>query len=192
MEAYVSRKNNPFSDQQSLHALKAIGANLVDACNEPHNHKAREAMMLASTNAGIAFSNSSVTIIHGMSRPIGARFHVPHGMSNAMLCPILTEFSIPGAVPRYAEVSRTLGMCDVGVSDEDAAAALPAGLQDLCTNLQVPTFQEFGIEADQFRDLTTSMASAALASGSPNNNPVIPTQEEVEGLYQKIWNSGSK
>jgi alcohol dehydrogenase class IV len=59
-------------------------------------------MMHASTNAGITFSTSSVRIIHGMSRPIGARLHVPRGMSNAMLCPILTGFSIPGAVPRYA------------------------------------------------------------------------------------------
>jgi len=190
MEAYVSRKNNPFSDQQSLHALSAIGGNLVDACNEPENHKAREAVMLASTNAGMAFSNSSVTIIHGMSRPIGARFHVPHGMSNAMLCPILTEFSLPGAVSRYADCARALGMCPVGVSDEDAAAALPVGLQEMCTTLQVPTFQDFGIKADQFHGLKSTMAEAALASGSPNNNPVIPTQQEVEDLYQKIWASG--
>jgi alcohol dehydrogenase class IV len=192
MEAYVSKKNNPFSDQQALNALNAIGSNLADACNDPNNHKARKAVMLASTNAGMAFSNSSVTLIHGMSRPIGARFHVPHGMSNAMLCPILTEFSLPGAVSRYADCARALGMCDTGVSDEDAAAALPGGLQNLCASLAVPTFQDFGIKADQFHSLTSSMASAALASGSPNNNPVIPTQQEVESLYQKIWDYGAK
>ena len=58
-------------------------------------------MMLAATQAGVAFSNSSVALVHGMSRPIGARFHVPHGMSNAMLLPAVTEFSVPAAVERY-------------------------------------------------------------------------------------------
>merc|ERR1719420_991767 len=111
MEAYVSRKANPLSDTFALEALRNIGRSLRTACPDGQNHEAREAMMLASTQAGIAFSNSSVTLIHGMSRCIGANFHVPHGLSNAMLAPLVTKFSVPGAVDRYADVGRSLGFC---------------------------------------------------------------------------------
>lgn len=93
MEAFVSRKRNPFADSFALQSLQAIGSSLRTACTEPENHEARERMMLASTQAGIAFSNSSVTLIHGMSRPIGANFHVPHGLSNAMLAPLVRHTS---------------------------------------------------------------------------------------------------
>eukprot|EP00658_Telonema_sp_P-2_P035254 TRINITY_DN25670_c0_g1_i3.p1 TRINITY_DN25670_c0_g1~~TRINITY_DN25670_c0_g1_i3.p1 ORF type:complete len:353 (-),score=85.65 TRINITY_DN25670_c0_g1_i3:104-1162(-) len=119
LEAYVSKKANLFSDQMALSALKAIGEHLVTACNEPENAKAREAMMMASTCAGVAFSNASVTMVHGMSRPIGAHFHVPHGMSNAMLVPAVTEWSVEHNVPRYAEAARVLGFSTPGCSDED-------------------------------------------------------------------------
>ena len=65
--------------------------------------------MLGATQAGLAFSNSSVALVHGMSRPIGAHFHVPHGLSNAMLLPAITRFSVPGAEARYAEAARRVG-----------------------------------------------------------------------------------
>ena len=110
IEAYVSRRANAFADSFALSAMRAIWMNLPIACFEPQNRAAREAMMLAATQAGIAFSNSSVALVHGMSRPIGAKFHVPHGMSNAMLLPAVTEFSISAAVERYAECARVMGM----------------------------------------------------------------------------------
>jgi len=87
LEAYVSRKANPFTDSVALTAMRAINQNIRTACDEPGNIEAREAMMLAATQGGIAFANASVTLIHGMSRPVGALFHVPHGLSNAMLLP---------------------------------------------------------------------------------------------------------
>jgi alcohol dehydrogenase len=89
VEAYVSRKANPFSDSLALAAISAIGANLRRVYATPGDRKARAAMMLASPNifrstqAGIAFSNASVALIHGMSRPIGAHFHVAHGLTNS-------------------------------------------------------------------------------------------------------------
>ncbi len=87
IEAYVSKLANPFADGFALAAMRAIWKNLPTAYFDPQNRPAREAMMLAATQAGIAFSNSSVALVHGMSRPIGAKFHVPHGLSNAMLLP---------------------------------------------------------------------------------------------------------
>ena len=106
LEAYVSRRANPFSDALAISAMRLIGANLRTAFHEPRNAEAREAMMLGATQAGLAFSNASVALVHGMSRPIGAHFHVPHGLSNAMLLPTVTRFSLNAALPRYAQAAR--------------------------------------------------------------------------------------
>jgi alcohol dehydrogenase class IV len=108
IEAYVSKLANPFADGFALAAMRTIWRHLPTACFDPQNRRAREAMMLAATQAGIAFSNSSVALVHGMSRPIGARFHVPHGLSNAMLLPAVTAFSIDAAKRRYADCARAM------------------------------------------------------------------------------------
>mmetsp|Transcript_11415 Transcript_11415/g.22391 ORF Transcript_11415/g.22391 Transcript_11415/m.22391 type:complete len:395 (-) Transcript_11415:306-1490(-) len=189
MEAYVSKRRNPFSASMSLAALSKIGRNLREVCINPTNAAAREAMMLASTEAGIAFSNSSVTLIHGMSRPIGAEFHVPHGLSNAMLAPKVTEFSVPGAVAEYAECARVMGMAEHGSSDSSAVDKLIQGLYDLNTDLKIKTMSQWGIDSSAFQKAIPKMAKDALASGSPNNNPKVPTQEEVEQLYKNIYAS---
>src|SRR6202042_1335863 len=144
IEAYVSRRANAFSDSFALSAMRAIWINLPKAYFEPQNREAREAMMLAATQAGIAFSNSSVALVHGMSRPIGAKFHVPHGMSNAMLLPAVTEFSISGDVGRYAECARVMGIVPADVSEDEAVSELVRNLHKLNRELKVPTPAEFG------------------------------------------------
>ena len=191
MEAFVSKRRNAFSDGLALTAINRIATSLRVACEDPNNTTARESMMLAATEAGMAFSNASVTLIHGMSRPIGALFHVPHGMSNAMLAPLVTSFSIPGAVSRYAQVARAAEFAPLtGTSDEDAAAMLPVGLYHLCKDLKVPLLSQFGREGitrERFAHVVPKMAKDALASGSPGNNPLVPTAEQIERLYQDIY-----
>ena len=109
LESYISRRANVISDTHALHAMALIGANLRDAYREPKNAKAREGMMLGASVAGMSFTNSSVALVHGMSRPIGAHFHVPHGLSNAMLFPAITRFSLASApLPRYATAARAI------------------------------------------------------------------------------------
>merc|ERR1711907_850598 len=192
LEAYVSKKANSFSDKNALAALESIGEHLITACEEPDNHKAREAMMLASTQAGIAFSNASVTLVHGMSRPIGAYFHVPHGMSNAMLVPKITEWSVASNVERYATAARVLGMATPESSDQDAADGLADKLYALNSLLSVPTLQQFGVTEDLFTTSFEQMSVEAIASGSPGNNPRVPSTEEVAVLYKEIWAEGQE
>lgn len=191
MEAFVSKKRNSFSDGLALTAINRIATSLRIACENPQNKTARESMMLAATEAGMAFSNASVTLIHGMSRPIGALFHIPHGMSNAMLAPLVTAFSVPGAVSRYAQVARAAEFAPLtGMSDEDAAALLPMGLYNLCKDLQVPLISQFGkqgIASDNFISVIPKMANDALASGSPLNNPLVPNAAQIENLYRDIY-----
>src|SRR5580693_4062083 len=188
IEAYVSRRANPFADSFALSAMRAIWINLPKAYFEPQNREAREAMMLAATQAGIAFSNSSVALVHGMSRPIGAKFHVPHGMSNAMLLPAVTEFSVPAAVERYAECARVMGMVRPGTASNEGATALIQNLHELNKKLEVPTPGEFGIDRRAWDESIPTMAQQALASGSPANNPRVPSPQEIEQLYHEIWN----
>ncbi|WP_193540172.1 iron-containing alcohol dehydrogenase [Rhodopila globiformis] len=187
LEAYVSKRANPISDALALSAMALIGANIRTAYAEPHNAAAREAMMLAATEAGLAFSNSSVALVHGMSRPIGAHFHVPHGLSNAMLLPAITRFSVPGAAARYAEAARRIGFARDGDNDDTAAARLVSGLEALNRDLSVPTPAAYGIDEAAWTGKMALMAEQALASGSPGNNPRVPSAEEIVGLYREVW-----
>ncbi len=187
LEAYVSKRANPVSDALALSAMSLIGANVRLAYSEPRNAAAREAMMLGATEAGLAFSNSSVALVHGMSRPIGAHFHVPHGLSNAMLLPAITRFSVPGAEPRYAEAARRVGFAASTDGDAVAAAKLITGLEQLNRDLSVPTPAEYGIDEAAWSGKMALMAEQALASGSPANNPKVPTAEQIVGLYREVW-----
>lgn len=187
IEAYVSRKANLYSDAQALSAMALIAPNLRMVFADPSNERARESMMLGSTLAGIAFSNASVALVHGMSRPIGAAFHVPHGLSNAMLLPSVTAFSIPSAKVRYAQCARAMGVATQSDSDELANDKLLNELRALNLDLQVPTPADFGIDKATFMAMTTTMAEQALASGSPGNNPRIPTIDEMVELYGALW-----
>ncbi|WP_159124382.1 iron-containing alcohol dehydrogenase [Acinetobacter variabilis] len=187
IEAYVSKKASPYSDAQAIAAMKLIGPNLQIAYHEPGNESAREKMMLGSTFAGIAFSNASVALVHGMSRPIGAFFHVPHGLSNAMLLPMITEFSIQAAPERYADCAKAMGVAHIDDSHEVANQKLVQALAEINKDLKVPTLAEFGVDRKYFDEVVQTMAEQALASGSPSNNPIIPTIAEMISLYKQLW-----
>jgi alcohol dehydrogenase class IV len=122
-----------------------------------------------------------------MSRPIGAFFHVPHGMSNAMLLPRITEFSIPGCPERYADCAVAMDFAEADASIDVACEQLMKGLYTLCADLQVPSLSAFGVDAARFEALVPTMAQQALASGSPANNPRLPEQQEIEALYREVW-----
>ncbi len=187
MESYVSKKASLYSDTQALAAMKLLGPNLRRAYHDGGDRQAREAMMLGSTLAGVAFSNASVALVHGMSRPIGAFYHVPHGLSNAMLLPAVTEFSIPAAPDRYADCARAMGVAEVTDSDEVANSKLMTELHAINAELQVPSPEQFGISREHFFGNLETMAEQALASGSPGNNPRVPSAAEIIDIYKALW-----
>jgi alcohol dehydrogenase class IV len=187
IEAYVSAKRNSFSDGMARLAMAALAKHLRTAYKEPDNREAREACMLAATQAGLAFSNASVCLVHGMSRPIGAFFHVPHGLSNAMLLAAVTAYSIEAAPDRYADCARYMGVASAQDGDDTANEKLLAELRRLNADLQVPSPKEFGIDEQRYFGLLQTMAEQALASGSPGNNPRVPQIEEMVSLYKEIW-----
>ncbi|MCC7283064.1 MAG: iron-containing alcohol dehydrogenase [Acetobacteraceae bacterium] len=187
LEAFVSRRANPHADALAKAAMGLIAPTLRTVYAEPANEAARERMMLGAMQAGMAFSASSVALVHGMSRPIGAHFHVPHGLSNAMLLPAVARFSAPAALSRYAEAARAMAIAAAGEGDQAAVARLSEELASLNRDLDVPTPRKFGIDPARWRALAPTMADQALASGSPANNPLVPTREEILGLYEEVF-----
>lgn len=187
IEAYVSRRANAFSDAMALSAMRLIAPNIRTACAQPDNRTAREAMMVGAHHAGVAFSNASVALVHGMSRPIGAFFHVPHGLSNAMLLPAITAFSAPSALGRYAACARAMGVAREDEGDQAAVARLIAELTALNADLDVPTPRSHGISQTQWTGLVPEMARQAIASGSPANNPRVAELAEIEALYHAVF-----
>jgi alcohol dehydrogenase class IV len=188
IEAYVSRRANVLSDACALACIGYVARHLRTAFAEPNNRSAREGMMAAACQGGMAFSNSSVCLVHGMSRPIGAHFHVPHGLSNAVLLPDVTRFSLPGAGRRYAIVARAIGAAAETASDAQAGEALTSYLVELNSALGIGRLRDVisGGRAALEAKLP-EMADAALASGSPQNNPRAPTKDELIELYQQAW-----
>lgn len=188
IEAYVSRKAQALTDPLALKCIELTARHLRTAWNEPDNRIAREGMMLAATLGGMAFSNSSVCLVHGMSRPIGAVFHLPHGLSNAILLPTVTRFSIDAATIRYATIARTVGCAGSYTPDKQACEALIAWLEKLNTDLELPRLSECrGVSAKKMDSSVEKMAADALASGSPANNPRVPTVAEIVELYRQAW-----
>jgi len=186
IEAYVSRKATALTDPLALQCIRLVTEHLETAWREPRSPAAREGMMLAATLGGMAFANSSVALVHGMSRPIGAVFHVPHGLSNAVLLPTVTRFSLPGARQRYAEVARVMRLATAADSDAQAGKKLVEGLAALNSRLEIPRLGEcHGVERAKFETVKVKMAGDAMASGSPQNNPVVPTPDQIVALYNE-------
>ena len=125
--------------------------------------------------------------VHGMSRPIGVFFHVPHGLSNAMLLPAVTAFSADAAGDRYADCARAMGVAAAGDPTPVAITKLVDALYRRNRELQVPSPKQYGLSEHKYFEAIPVMTAQALASGSPQNNPRVPTADEIAQLYREVW-----
>lgn len=187
VEAYTSRKAQTMSDTFAMSAVKRIFRYLPTAFHDGQNEEARIQMSVAALEAGIAFNNASVTLIHGMSRPIGALFHVAHGLSNAMLMKECLSFALEGAYGRFAELGRAVGAAESSDSDQAAAEKFLKAVVALTEELETPTLEEFGIDKEEFFRVIEKMAYDAMESGSPQNTQREITQADVEQMYRNLW-----
>jgi len=187
IEAYVSKKATMFSDRMALDTIRLVQENIYAVDKDPKDLKAREGLMLAATLGGLAFSNASICLVHGMSRPLGSNFKVPHGLSNAMLLPTITEFSIDHARSRYADCSRAGNFALPTDNDDTACEKLIKGLYKINNDFDVPSMKTFGIDEKNFEGELENMATDAEVSGAPNLNPRVPTVNEMIDLYGKAW-----
>lgn len=187
VEAYTSRKAQPLSDVFALSAAKRIFTWLPEAFRNGGNLQAREEMSLAALEAGIAFNNASVTIVHGMSRPIGALFHVPHGISNAMLLENCLSYVLDGAYERFGRLGREIGAAGENVGDREAAERFLTAAADICRTCEIPTLEEYGIERESYTRVIDKMAEDAMASGSPSNTRKEIGIEDVRAIYAGLY-----
>ena len=215
IEAYTSKKAQPLSDTFALSACRRIFGHLRTAWGQGDNEESRTEMSLAALEAGMAFNNASVTIVHGMSRPIGALFHVPHGISNAMLLNVCLKYVLDGAeagkmgvadsgalagaeagalndaadsvVQRFADIAVTCGFAKEIEPAHDAATKLLHEVEQLLQDIGIPTLAEYGIDKGEFMKAVPKMASDAFASGSPSNTRREVSAKIMEELYRKLW-----
>ena len=184
IEAYVSVKAQPISDLFCLAAIELIAGNLQQAWADGKNLEARENTMMGALMGGIAFSNSSVALVHGMARPIGAYFHVRHGASNATLLGTVMEFSLEGNPTRYARIAEAMGVDINGLSEMEAAQRGAEAVKKLIKDIKIPSLRELGVAKEKLDQLAPKMSEDAIASGSPANNPRQASKEEIIELYK--------
>ena len=186
-EAYTSRRANSLSDTFALSAIKRIVKYLPAAYQNGSDVKAREEMAIGALEAGIAFNNASVTVVHGMSRPIGALFHVPHGTSNAMLDEACFAYVLDGNYKKFGDLARAVGAARPEDEDEAAARKFLDVVRSLCETCHIPTLAEYGIDKEQFFARMDKMADDALESGSPANTAKELTKADILAIYRSLW-----
>lgn len=190
IEAFVSVKSYSVPDDYARTAIRRIADSFPKAWANGDDIEARTEMMIGQLQAGQAFTNSSVALVHGMARPLGAQLHIPHGLANALVLPYVMEFSAMAATEKYAEVARLLDAADEAVPDREAAKRASDAVLELCATVKLSSYlSEFGEIPDReaYLGVVPKMASDAIDSGSPDNNPRKPTESEIEELFIRIY-----
>jgi alcohol dehydrogenase class IV len=190
IEAYTALKAFPMSDIFAVSVVKKIFDNIHEVYTNGSNMKARSAMATAALEAGIAFSNASVTIVHGMSRPIGALFHIAHGLSNAQLLGVCLKYLKSGAIAQLCDLAKAIGVYRSGLTPEEGADAFVAATNALLRTLNIKTLQDCGVKEAEFFQNIPKMAGDALASGSPGNTRRTPSTDDIMALYKELWQEG--
>ena len=182
IEAYTSRyKKNPMSDQLARKALALLSANVRTVCRDGGNLAARSDMLLGSMLAGMAFANAPVAAVHALAYPIGAVFHVPHGLSNALVLMGVVRFNLFHAEALYAELAPILDPSAAGLPAKVAARRFVDSLASICRDCGVPaTLAEVGIaEKDLGRLAEDAMKQTRLLV----NNPREVTYADAYAIY---------
>ena len=188
IESYTCIKHTPVTDLYCLDAIKRIFKYLPVAVKDGTDKVARENMSIAAYEAGVAINTSPTTIVHGMSRPIGAVFHVPHGISNAMLLVECLRAVLSGAYSRFAELAVLVGAAQDGEEPAIASEKFLEKLEEFTKSLNVPTLREYGLDLQKFAQKEEKMASDSVASGSPANCYKVLSKEEQIAVYEILRN----
>ncbi|MFB6156829.1 MAG: iron-containing alcohol dehydrogenase [Haloferacaceae archaeon] len=190
IEAYVSVESYSVPRDFAAGAIEKLAASLPKAWANGEDLEARTDTMIAQLQAGQAFTNASVALVHGMARPLGAQLHIPHGLANALLLPYVMEFSAMAAREEYAEIARLMDAADGDDPDRVAAERASQAVFDLCSDLELASYlDDFGEvpSREDYLDVVPGMAADAVESGSPDNNPRKPTRGEIEDLFVRVY-----
>ena len=185
IEAYTSvRLKNPISDMLAVKALQLLSSNLLPACENGQDRAAREAMLLGATFAGQAFANSPVAAVHALAYPIGGIYHVPHGLSNALVLPHVLRFNAEAAAHLYAELAGVIVPAASG-SDASRTQALIEHIEHLIAATGIPaTLRAVGIERS---GLERMASDAMLQTRLLVNNPRVVSEADALAIYTSAF-----
>ncbi|MBM3236704.1 iron-containing alcohol dehydrogenase [Candidatus Poribacteria bacterium] len=182
IESYISLRATPQTEALAISAIKLIAANLRQAVANSGNLEAVGNMLIAANLAGIAFGNSRLGIVHALALPLGAFFHVPHGVANTILLPYGLEFNLIAAPQKYVDIANAMGEITIGLSLMDAAEKTIESVKKLASDIGAPkNLKSLGVEAD----MIPQMAADAMKSSHIPANPRKISQIDVEGLYRR-------
>ena len=184
MECYISKKHNPLSDAFCLRGISLIARSLRRAYTDGNDLVARADMLLASCFGGIAIAGSSTVGIHALSYPLGGRYHIPHGLSNAILMPYIMEENAPCCIERYGDIAQAMGLATSGKSPEEVAQMLVSELYAFNRDLHIHCdLKAKGITLEVVDELVTA---AAKVTRLLNNNPKDLSHEDMKRIYCRL------
>lgn len=184
IECYISKKANPFSDMYALRAVQLISRSLRKAYNDGQDVQARHDMLLGAMFGGICIATSSTTAVHALSYPLGGKYRIPHGLSNAILLPSVMEFNLDATEQKFKDIAGAMDLEIAGLSDRQAAVKMIENLHSLLADLNIEcTLRDKGITEN---DLDGLVEAAAKVTRLLDNNPKAMTKQDIRKVYQKL------
>lgn len=184
IECYTSNKANPFSNMFALESLDLIMNNIEEACNNPEAMKAKNSMMIASFYAGVAIATSGTTAVHALSYPLGGKYHVPHGVSNAIMLMPVMRFNEPMCRELFAKAYDRVSRSNPSLSVEEKSKWMLNRLQEILVNLDIPTnLKDYNVPES---DLDILVESGMEVQRLLVNNMRQVTHEDARALYLEV------
>ena len=185
IECFTSRKSNPFSDMFALQALELILENIEAACENVRNMDAKNAMLLGSFYAGVAITASGTTAVHALSYPLGGRYHIPHGVSNAILLSPVMRFNEPYSRAKFAQVyDRCAREKWCGQTERAKSEWVLTRIEEIVRNLEIPTsLKNFGVSEQDLESLVESGMEVRRLLDN-NMRPVTPA--DARQIYEQV------
>ncbi|MFP3925856.1 iron-containing alcohol dehydrogenase [Pseudomonas sp. W5-36] len=185
IEAYLSVNASPITDAIALGAIKLIVKALPKAYANPSSLQAREDMATASLMAGMAFGNAGVGAVHALAYPLGGRFNIAHGVSNALLLPYVMEWNKLACVERMRDIADAMGIRVAHLSDRDAADLAVKAMVDLCAAVEIPSgLRSFNVPEDA---IPAMAEEASRIERLMRNNPRKLTAADIEKIYRAAY-----
>jgi alcohol dehydrogenase class IV len=183
IEAFTSINATPFTDLLAARAMELLYSNIRKAYCNGSDIRARSHMLEGSLLAGIAFANAGVTAVHAFAYPIGAEFHIPHGIANTLMLPRVMEFNMIGALERFASIATMLGEAPAGLSLRETAQRAVMAMERLREDLGLPShLSDFGVTAEDIPRLASGVLKVTRLLA---NNPRTVTQKDAEEIYRR-------
>lgn len=182
IESYLSLMATPITEAMALGAINLIGENMRSACSSDSDLKATENMLIASTLAGLAFSQTRLGNVHAMSHPVGGRYHLHHGLTNAVILPFVMDYNVTSCVEKYVQIAQALGQPTQHLSSRDAAQLAIDAVRQMNSDLNIPQkLGDLGVKKSAIK----TMSTAAMTSGNVAVNPRKTQQADIEAIFSE-------